>query len=164
MRWYALRTLPRQEALAEFHLVRQGFLLFLPRIIITRRHAHKIVTKKVALFPRYAFVMLDLERHRWRTVNGTLGVEALLLSADRPSPVAVGVIEEILAAADGEGVIDLDRGFTPGSLVRLVSGPFAGALGTLIKLDERGRVELLLRMINSSVRLKVPREILEIAT
>jgi len=164
MRWYALRTLPRKEAIAEVHLARQGFRVFLPRIIVTRRHARKFEIKKVALFPRYAFVSLDLDRHRWRSINGTLGVETILMSADRPLPVPVSVVEEILATADEDGVVDLNHGLIPGSPVRLVTGPFAGVLGTLIKLDENGRVELLLRMINTSVRLKVPRDILEKAT
>jgi transcription elongation factor/antiterminator RfaH len=164
MRWYALRTLPRKEAIAEVHLARQGFRAFLPRIIVTRRHARKFEINKVALFPRYAFVLFDVDRHRWRSVNGTLGVETLLMSADRPLPVPITVVEEILAAADEDGVVDLNHGFTPGSRVRLVTGPFAGVLGTLIKLDEKGRVDLLLRMMNTSVRLKVPRDILERAT
>jgi transcriptional antiterminator RfaH len=164
MRWYALRTLPRKEAIAEVHLARQGFRAFLPRIIVTRRHARKFEIKKVALFPRYAFVLLDLDRHRWRSINGTLGVETILMSVDRPLPVPVNVVEEILAAIDEDGVVDLNHGFIPGSQVRLITGPFAGVLGTLIKLDEKGRVDLLLRMMNTSVRLKVRRDILERAT
>jgi transcriptional antiterminator RfaH len=109
-------------------------------------------------------VLLDLDRHRWRSINGTLGVETILMSVDRPLPVPVNVVEEILAAIDEDGVVDLNHGFIPGSQVRLITGPFAGVLGTLIKLDEKGRVDLLLRMMNTSVRLKVRRDILERAT
>jgi len=117
----------------------------------------------VALFPRYAFVSLDLDRHRWRSVNGTLGVETLLMSADCPLPVPINVVEEILAAADEDG----------SSILTMVSlqvvrfdwslDPLLGPLEPLSSSMRRAR-RLLLRMMNTSVRLKVPRDILERAT
>ena len=159
-RWYVVRTLARQEIIAEMHLNRQGFKTFLPRIVATLRHARKLERRKIALFPRYEFVMLDVERQRWRSVNGTFGVESLLMISDRPAAVPTAVVDELLAAADHEGVIDSDHGLTPGSRIRLVDGPFFGALGTLIKLNENGRVDLLLQLVNGSVRVNVAKNML----
>ena len=78
-RWYAFHTLPRAEGVAEAHLLRQGFEVFVPRVLVTRRHARKLETVKVAFFPRYGFVRLDLDRHRWRSVNGTTGIASLVI-------------------------------------------------------------------------------------
>lgn len=157
-RWYAFRAAAGREATAEAHLARQGFTTFLPRLAVVRRHARKVEMRKVWLFPRYGFVALDVTRQRWRSVNGTLGVEGLVMGADRPLPVPRGVVEDLRARADGDGVVDFDRGLTPGSPVQLTDGPFAGALATLVRLDDRGRAELLLALMTGAVRVKVDRD------
>jgi transcription antitermination factor NusG len=155
LRWYVIRTLPRLEASAERNLLQQGFHTFFPRLITTRRHARKFYTKTEMLFPRYAFVMLDLQKDRWRSINGTIGVEALLTAKDAPIPVPIDVMDDLLAAADSSGIVDLSRSFVAGDTVELISGPLIGAMGTLVRLNDNGRAELLLKMINGSVRLRV---------
>ncbi|HQF30164.1 MAG TPA: transcription termination/antitermination NusG family protein, partial [Hyphomicrobiales bacterium] len=57
--WYVVSTQPHQEARAESNLVRQGFETWLPRFARERRHARKVDTVLVALFPGYLFVRLD---------------------------------------------------------------------------------------------------------
>jgi transcriptional antiterminator RfaH len=160
-RWYVVRTLPRMEATAEAHLMRQAFDVFLPRARTTRRHARRVETVRAPLFPGYGFVRLDLARQRWSPVNGTIGVASLVMVRDRPAPVPPGIVEGLLAAVNEDGVIDLDHDYRPGDPVRLVSGPFAGELGVLLRLDRHGRVEMLLSLVNGRVRLKVTRDSLE---
>jgi len=46
--------------------------------------------------------------------------------------------------------------------VRVRQGPLTGTLGVLQNLDGRGRVELLLDLMNSQVRTTVAREWIEI--
>lgn len=160
-RWYAVHTLPRGEATAEAHLLRQGFEVFLPRFARVVRHARKIKRRKAPLFPRYGFVRLDLTRQRWRSVNGTAGVASLVMGRDLPLAVPTGVVEALLACATCEGVVDLDHGLRPGDPVRLIAGPLAGQLGILTRLDDRGRVEMLLSLLAGKVRLTVAREMPE---
>lgn len=160
-RWYAIHVLPRMEATAEAHLKRQGFEVFVPRVRVTRRHARRIETVRAPLFPRYGFVRLDVLRQRWRSVNGTTGVASLVMTHDRPQAIPVGIVETFLAALTPDGVVDLDHGFRMGDPVRLIAGPFAGQLGVLTRLDDKGRVEMLLSLINGIVRLKVARDVLE---
>ncbi|TBW32116.1 transcriptional activator RfaH [Siculibacillus lacustris] len=163
-RWYAVHTLPRQEALAVIHLERQGYEAFLPKALVTRRHARKFETLKAALFPRYAFVSLDIGRHRWRSINGTMGVASLVMGIDYPQPVPNGIVEDLIEAADEDGVIDIGRGFRPGDPVEILVGPFAGTVGTLVSLDAKGRVEMLLSLLTGAVRVKVAREVLRPAS
>lgn len=160
-RWYAVHTLPRSEAMAEAHLTRQGFRNFLPRVLGTRRHARRIETIRVPLFPRYGFVSLDLMRDRWRSVNGTTGVASLVMAQDRPMPVPRGIVEGLVAAMSADGLVDFDWGFRPGDTVRVTAGPFAGALGELKRLTPSGRVEMLLSLLNATVRVNVARDVLE---
>src|SRR4029079_10767897 len=77
-RWYVVRTLPQRELQARIQLINQGFRVFVPRYLKNRRHARKLETVSAPLFPRYIFVVLDRTRDRWRSINGTFGVDRLL--------------------------------------------------------------------------------------
>src|SRR5213594_3067034 len=72
-RWYAVHTLPLRESYAQGHLRNQAFRTFLPKRRKTVRHARRLRAVEAAFFPRYLFVVLDLARHQWRSVNGTFG-------------------------------------------------------------------------------------------
>ena len=78
-RWYAVHTLPFGERRAAAQLENQDFSAFLPKRQKTIRHARKLSTITAPFFPRYLFVALDLDRHRWRSVNGTIGVSSLVM-------------------------------------------------------------------------------------
>ena len=153
-RWYVVHTQPRLEVLAVSHLRRQGFETFLPLTRITRRHARNTQTGLSALFPRYAFVRLDLERDRWRSINGTYGVVSLVTGCDMPLPVPFGVVEDLIAASGNEGVTDLTYQLAPGSLVCLSVGSLSGSQGTLLSIGAGGRVEILLQLLAGTVRAK----------
>jgi transcriptional antiterminator RfaH len=103
------------------------------------------------LFPRYLFVALDLERDRWRTINGTRGVTSLVMHGSLPAPVRSGVIETLLASSTPEGEVRFCSDMTSGSRVRLVAGPFAGQLGILRDLSRSGRVRVLIEMMGAQI-------------
>ena len=72
-RWFLAHTLPKSERKAELHLGAQGFRTYLPQIQKTIRHARQLKTVRAPLFPRYLFVILDLERDRWLSVAARSG-------------------------------------------------------------------------------------------
>jgi transcription antitermination factor NusG len=150
-RWYVVHTLPRREIGAEFHLGRQGFRTFFPYIVKTVRHARRLRTVRAAAFPRYLFVVLDPDRDPWRSVNGTIGVCNLLMADGRPDPVPHGVVESLIAATDNAGVLRSGPPLKPGQSIRVRIGPFADAIGSLQRLDDRGRVRVLLQIMGGQV-------------
>ena len=160
-RWYVFRSLARQEATAEANLDSQGFAHFLPKVLITKRHARRYVVHREWLFPRYGFVSFDVSRDRWISVNGTYGVERLVMGPHGPQPVPDGVIETLQACTDAAGLFATDPELQPGAPVRVTLGPFAGTCGVLQTLDGKGRVELLLELMNGQVRTKLSREWIE---
>lgn len=162
-RWYVVRSLPRQEARAEFQLLRQGFPVFFPRATKTVRHARKLRMVKSAIFPSYMFVLLDVDRDRWRCVNGTGGVASLIMGGERPQPVPVGVVENLLDLIDEEGMVWFDRNLREGQTVRVVAGPFTSAIGVLERLDANGRVRVLLDIMSGEVPAHLDRSALEVA-
>jgi transcription elongation factor/antiterminator RfaH len=158
-RWYLVHTRPNGEGKAEFNLAAQGFAAFLPRIDKTIRHARRLKTVRRPLFPRYLFVRFDTARDRWLSVCGTFGVTRLFMQDGRPVAVPVGIVEGLLAHSDA-GVTRLDVELREGQRVRILSGPFAELTGTLARLDEGRRVEVLLEMMGAAVPVSVERRAL----
>jgi transcription elongation factor/antiterminator RfaH len=159
-RWFLAHTQPKSEWKAELHLGAQGFRTYLPQIQKTIRHARQLKTVRAPLFPRYLFVILDLERDRWLSVRSTVGVSRLFTTQDgRPVPVPVGIVESLIEQSDGT-VTRMDAGLVKGQQVRILSGPFADFVGTLERLDEAGRVQVLLEMMGTSVPVTLRRSAL----
>ncbi len=95
------------------------------------RHARKLRNVNAPSFPRYLFVALNLERDRWRNVNSTTGVATLFMVDDRPVPAPQGIVEALIGSADALGRLQFSEHLERGQKVRLVTGPFAHALGIL---------------------------------
>ena len=159
-RWYVAMTLPRRERLAATQLDNQRYRSFLPIQLETRRHARKFTTVLAPVFPRYVFVILDVDRQRWRSVNGTVGVQRLITDGERPLPVAAGVVETLVQSSGHHGALiyRVDE-LAVGDRVKLVSGPFAGSLGVLQRLDGAGRVQILLALLGGSVKVSAARDV-----
>jgi transcriptional antiterminator RfaH len=156
-RWYAVHTLPFAEKRAQAQLENQGFLTFLPKRRKTIRHARKLSTVVAPFFPRYLFVVLDLNRDRWRSVNGTFGVSRLVMGGDLPCPAPPGIVETMVAATDAEGLLDLRPDLKIGTPVRLAAGPFAEQLAVLDRMDDSGRIRVLLNMLGRQVPVSLDR-------
>ncbi len=162
-RWYAVHTQPRREDVAFANLHRQGFRPFVPRLLRTVRHARRTRLARVPLFPGYLFVPLDLRCHRWRSVNGTVGVISLVMAGERPLPVPEGVVEALVHLTREDGVVDLAGGLRPGTPVRVLTGPFADLLAELVELDDRGRARVLIEIMGGVHELVLDRRMLTLA-
>ncbi len=158
-RWYLVKAIPGRELIAEQQLRNQGFVGFLPKQMKTVRHARRVRVSLSAYFPGYLFVRLDLDRDRWRSVNGTLGVSYLVGRGERPAPVPRGVVETLIEAADGREVIHAPS-LTAGQTVRIGAGVFAEQLAVIERLDEAGRVRVLLEIVGGRVPVELRREFL----
>jgi transcriptional antiterminator RfaH len=154
-----VRTLAQRERHAVHQLANQGYRAFLPLHLKNRRHARKVETISAPLFPRYLFTILDRTRDRWRSINGTLGVERLLMCGGEPQPVPPGLVENLILTADDESVIHFDYALHPGQKVKVAAGPFADLIGQLERLDDRGRVSVLLELMGLSVRVTLPQDL-----
>ena len=163
-RWYVAMTVPRKERLAATQLDNQRYRSFLPLQLETRRHARKFTTVLAPVFPRYIFVILDVERQRWRSVNGTLGVQRLITDGERPLAVAPGVVETLVQSSDRRGALIYQADeLAIGDQVKLVAGPFAGSLGILQRLDGAGRVQILLALLGGPVKVTAARDMVAAA-
>lgn len=115
----------------------------------------------MAVFPGYLFVTLDLQRDRWRSINGTYGAAGLIMGAELPLSVPRGVVETLLDYVDESGVCRFDRDLVEGQSVQVIAGPFANAIGRLVRLDGNGRVRVLLDIMGGEVPANLARSALQ---
>ncbi len=137
----------------------QGFEYFLPKHRKTVRNPRKLVVRDAAFFPGYIFVALDLNRDRWRSVNGTIGVKSLIMRGEVPLPVPQGIVERLQAMTDERDYLRFDGGpdLCVGEDVRIMDGPFADMMGRIGRLDGRHRVQVLIDMIHGRVPVNLER-------
>jgi transcription elongation factor/antiterminator RfaH len=156
-RWFLVHTQPKSECRAQLHLGAQGFRTHFPTIQKTIRHARQLRTVRAPLFPRYIFLILDLGRDRWLSVRSTFGVSSLFTCEDRPVPVPEGIVEALIQRTDEANLTLFNSGLKTGQTVRIMTGPFADFVGTLERLDDAGRVRVLLDMMGTSVPVALRR-------
>jgi len=156
-RWYLVHTQPHNERRAQLHLGAQRFRTHFPTIQKTIRHARRLRTVRAPLFPRYIFLVLDLGRDRWLSVQSTLGVSSLYTCHDRPVPVPEGIVETLIENTDEANLALFSSGLVTGQTIRILSGPFANFVGKLERLDAAGRVRVLLDMMGTAVPVALRR-------
>jgi transcriptional antiterminator RfaH len=163
-RWYVARSLPHKESSAKQRLITQGFCTFLPMQDQTLRHARKIMTVCRPVFPRYLFVRFDPMTTQWRSINGTIGLERLIMRGDEPEAVRPGVVESLIASVDDRGRLQFRQTLRCGDQVRLLHGPFAEQLGVLERLGSNERVQVLLSFLGGPVPVQVDRTSVALAS
>lgn len=146
-RWYCVHTQPRKEIIAAQNLALQSYQYYLPTVARTIRHARKVAKVTRALFPNYLFVSIDMQAQPWSPIKSTFGVRNLIMENDRPKLVPIGVVEELISATNDDGCVDFRHKLEVGKNVRLMSGPFSNLVGRLERLDDKGRVAVLLAIL-----------------
>ena len=157
-RWYVARSQSHKELSAKQRLIAQDFSVFLPLQDRTVRHARKMLTVCRPVFSRYLFVQFDPMTTQWRSINGTIGIDRLLMRGDAPEPVRPGVVESLLASVDDRDRLQFLKPLKLGDRVRLLNGPFADQLGVLERLGSNERVHVLLAFLGGPVPVQVDRE------
>lgn len=158
LRWYVVKTLPRRELFAAEQLQNQGFFVFLPKQMKTVRHARRVQTVMGAFFPTYLFVRMDVDRQRWRSINGTFGVSHLVSHGERPVPAPAGVIEDLIAASDERGVLLEGPWLEIGQQVRITHGPFVDQVAIIERFSNAEGVRVLLEIMGAQIAVEARRE------
>jgi len=155
--WLAVYSKPRQEAVAEQHLHRQGYYAYLPRIRQRRRRRGRWVEFIEPMFTRYLFLRADLGCTNLTPVRSTRGVVGLvrfgLEIKTIPDPVVAAVrqLEAETLAVSGDGFP-----FQPGDAVCLVDGPLAGWNAIFQAVSGKERAVILLELMGRENVVEVP--------
>ncbi|MBI5752538.1 MAG: transcription/translation regulatory transformer protein RfaH [Hydrogenophilales bacterium] len=151
--WYLIYTKPRQEALAQENLVRQGYGVYLPKVRLMRRRRGKQEAVVEPLFPRYLFIHLDTQSDNWAPIRSTFGVASLVRFGSEPAQVPDELVARLKSQEGQEGLHEwAEPKMKVGDRVRVAEGPLKGVEGILLAKTGQERVMLLLEMLGKEVR------------
>ena len=152
MHWLLAYTKPRQEALAEEHLRRQGFEVLCPQLRVQKLRRRKWTWVEEPLFPRYLFVGAG-EGVSWGPVRRTVGVASLVGFGGQVAPVPEALVETLRSsAAEPQHYRPI---YQQGQKVRIVAGPFATLAGVFDMAEGESRATVLLDLLGRQTRVTV---------
>lgn len=160
--WYLLYSKPQQEHVALENLHRQGYVSYLPRIRSRRRRQGKYVKVVEPMFPRYLFIQLNDQTDDWGPIRSTIGVSSLVRFGMQPARVPDDLVDTLKSREDKEGIQLIEpRELEQGDRVRIVEGVMAGYEAIFEARTSKERVSLLLKIANTTARVKVSRHDIE---
>src|SRR5438309_1114407 len=126
LRWYLIYTKPLSEAIAQANLERQGYEVYLPRLMQWVRGCAQRRERPIPLFPRYLFLRLREGSQPLGPVRSSVGVSGVVRFGCRYAVVADEVICHLQARADPLTGLHRLTGPAPlvtGAPVRITTGP-----------------------------------------
>ncbi len=153
--WIVVNTQPHRERVAIDHLLRQEFYTYCPLVRKQVRHARRTQIALRPLFPSYLFVRLDADALRWSPILSTIGVRTVVRCGERPSFVPDGFIASLEAREIDGVVVKPESPFRLGQQVKITDGAFDGIVATIVEMDEKDRVVVLMELLNRHVKVKV---------
>ena len=159
-RWYAVCCKPRQEAVAEVNLARQGFRVYLPRIRVRQRRRGHWTDAVEVLFPRYAFIRVDPMLRSTAVVRSTRGAVGLVRFGGQPAVVPDAVMDALFQREDTASGLHLEQraSFKSGDAIKLIDGPLIGLEGVFAEQDGEKRAIVLLELLGKANRVVVSRD------
>lgn len=157
--WFAVWTRSRHEDLVRSQLVQKSLEVFLPKVQAwsSRKDRRKLIEKP--LFPGYLFVRTLLNRQTHLEIVKCRGVVKVLgFEKDEATPVPDEEIESVklLLASGAEVAVHLY--IRVGELVKVVSGPFRGAVGRVAQVRGHRRLVVSLEILDKSVSVVLEEE------
>ena len=155
MNWYLLRTKLHAHVTACEHLKRQGFDVFLPLIIKTKKKNGKFVNKTTPLFPGYLFMGTSTDPVPWSSVNGTRGISKAVTLDGVYRPINTAIIESLNIRCNTHGIMQSTDDIVAGDRVKIDKGPFADFICNVDKIEAGQRAQVLIELLQQQVRTEV---------
>ena len=158
LRWYVIQTKPSRECVAEVNLRRQGYEVYMPRMVHSVWRRGQSSQCVVPLFPRYLFLQLSEGCQALNPVRSSIGVTSIVRFGARYAIVPDRIITELRLRADPEsGLHRLANRcvLTRGASVRITTGPFEGLDGVFEREAGSARVVVLLNLLGQDAPVRI---------
>jgi transcriptional antiterminator RfaH len=159
LRWYLIHTKPVREGIAEANLRRQGYEVYVPRMLQSVRRHGRWCERIVPLFPRYLFLQLSEGCQALSPVRSSVGVAGVVRFGTRYAIVPHQIIMQLRLRADPESGLHRltnEAVLTRGASVRITTGPFEGLDGVFEREAGAARVVVLLNLLGQDAAVRIP--------
>lgn len=157
--WYAVCTFARHEKRVATRFKDAGVEHFLPLYNCIRRWKDRRVALDLPLFPGYVFVHINLQRRL--DVLRNPGVSRFVEFEGLPAAITEDEIDSVRKGIAGGIHVEPSPYFASGKRVRVVSGPFSGMNGIVVRRKGRCRVVIRLNLIQRSISAELDPEDLQ---
>ncbi len=156
--WFVVHTKPRQEAVAQAQLERQGYPVYFPRLRLPRLRRSRWADVVEPLFPRYLFVSVEVGEQALAPVSSTRGVSAVPRFGARYAEAPALLIDRLRAREDAAGLHVLaDARLAPGDRLTVIAGPFEGFEAVFQASSGTERARVLLEVLGRLTEVTLPR-------
>lgn len=161
LNWVAAQIKSNMLKKACQNLQNQGFEHFAPSRWETKKSNNDFRRVEKLLFPGYVFVRCNIHLGQVSTLNSTIGLSRIVTGAGTDAGIIPdGFIEELMfACASGTNT---KKNIKTGDTVRVVDGPFFGAVGEVLSTDSNGRLRILFELMARKSKLTTDANSLEI--
>lgn len=166
LRWYLIHTKPSAESVAQTNLERQGYEVYLPRLMQWTVWRGQRRERIAPLFPRYLFLRLREGHQPLGPVRSSTGVANVVRFGSRYAVVGDEVVAELRTQADpvtGLHRLRPRRPLTVGTVVRITVGPFDGLEAIFERPAGVDRVVVLLKLLGQDASVCVPEDAIRAA-
>ncbi len=159
--WYVIQTHCRAESRVQAALQRKGLEVFFPQEAVPKLRRGRKVLLHLPLFQSYLFIHTRLDLTVVHQIIKVDGVLRFLGNGD-PAPVPPEQIESIRTIVNGDRQYYPWRYLEKGKKVRVIDGPMAGVVGTLIaRKDKQRRLVVAVELFQRSVAVELDCEAVE---
>jgi len=157
-RWIAVNTNPHRERMVLENLHRQGLSAYCPMIRKQRSHARRVEIVLRPLFPGYLFVQANADLKQWRPIQSAHGVRTVVRTGEAPSFIDGKFIANLKMREIDGAVVRPPSPYQIGEAVRISGGPFDDFIATILDLDEKDRMLVLLHVMHRGIKIKLNAE------
>ena len=157
-KWFLIYTKAKEEHRAKTNLENQGFQIFLPMLAFAKMNQSKSTTLE-AMFPRYLFIKINLERDNWTCIKSTRGVSHMVVFGQRFAEMPHQVIEHLKSGADENHIFRqaiTRQEFQKGDKLVIKKGALEGKKATFLSKTGNERVRILLKLMNQLIIAEIP--------
>ncbi len=138
--WFVGMTKDQKESQACEILWDQGFVVYLPKVYLRQQEGRSIRAESKLRFTGYIFISFDKEKDSFGCINGTRGMDELIINGTGdPVALPAGIINQLRRIEDQEFARALARkkpkprtDLQPGDAVIITAGTAKGVKGSYL--------------------------------